>query len=148
MTDRTTFDSVWMQTAQVVSQRGTCPRLAVGAVVTRENLIVSTGYNGSPRALSHCSDVGCLIEPKTGRCKRTVHAEANALLQAGMGAQGGTLYCTHFPCRECANLILNAGIERVVYGKSYSSQDTFIADSVYRDFADANVIIDFWEDLP
>jgi deoxycytidylate deaminase len=63
-------------------------------------------------------------------------------------AQGGTLYATHFPCRECANLILNAGIERVVFGKHYSSQDNAIAESVFRDFVAANVIIDWWEDLP
>lgn len=142
MDNRTTFDAIWMQVARVVAQRGTCPRLAVGAVITCDHVIVSTGYNGAPRSLPHCDEVGCLIEPETGRCKRTVHAEANALLQAGAMANGGTLYATHFPCRECANLILNAGIARVVFGKHYSSQDNAIAESVLRDFVAANVIIE------
>jgi dCMP deaminase len=146
--ERMSFDTIWMLTAETVSKRGTCPRLAVGAVITCDNKIVATGYNGAPRALTHCLEAGCLIEPETGRCKRTVHAEANALLQAGMHASGGTIYCTHYPCRECANLILNSGIERVVYGKSYSSQDTLIAVSIAEDFYTANVIVDFWEDLP
>jgi len=112
----------------------------VGAVIVDvHGVIVSTGYNGSPRGLPHCADVGCLIEPETGRCKRTVHAEANAIIQAGPKAWGGTLYCTHQPCSECSNLILNAGIRHVFFIHPYKSQSKEIASATDDNFFRAGV---------
>lgn len=132
---RPSFDHIWTQVATVIAQRGTCPRLQVGAVIVSGNgKIVSTGYNGSPSWLEHCEDVGCAIEPETGRCKRTVHAEANALLQAGSRAKGGTLYSTHQPCMECSNLIINAGIRRIVFVHGYTSQDKVLQKTTLENY--------------
>lgn len=114
---RPDWDTTFMEVAQVVAKRGTCPRLKVGAVITADNKIISTGYNGAPAGTDHCTEVGCLVETETGRCKRTVHAEINAIIQAGSNtmARNTTLYTTHFPCVECASVIANSDIDRVVY---------------------------------
>jgi dCMP deaminase len=121
---RASPDQTWMEVAQTISKRSTCPRLNVGAVLVGvSGEIVSTGYNGAPRGLAHCSDIGCLLEPETGRCKRTVHAEQNALLQAdAKRMKFATLYVTHEPCIECSQMILNSGVDRVVYEKPYSTK--------------------------
>lgn len=116
---RPSWDDVWSEVAAVVARRSTCPRAAVGAVVvSRDNVVLAAGYNGAPRNRPHCTDVGC--EPDaTGSCRRAVHAEANALVQAGRSAHGGTLYSTTEPCPSCAALIVNAGIQRVVFTNDY-----------------------------
>jgi len=109
-----------MGIAKAVAARSTCTRRKVGAVLVRDGLIVSSGYNGSPEGLEHCVDVGCDVV--NGHCVRTVHAEANALIQAGqVGARtsGATLYTTASPCRACMSLIINARIARVVYAEPY-----------------------------
>jgi len=116
---RPSWHATWMDVARVVANRSTCPRLAVGAVVVdSENVIVSTGYNGAPSHAPHCTEVGCEIDA-TGSCRRTVHAELNALLRAGPRARGGTLYTTVEPCPTCAAAIVNAGIRTVVYSLPY-----------------------------
>jgi dCMP deaminase len=120
-TPRPTFHEVFMNVAVAMSKRGTCPRLQVGAVVTVDNQIISTGYNGAPSGMAHCQhDVytGPGARPEgtlTGSCENVVHAEVNALLRAGPAARGGTLYTTHYPCRRCWAVIANAGIRSVVY---------------------------------
>jgi dCMP deaminase len=97
--------------------------LKVGAVVVKDRRVVSTGYNGAPRGLEHCDDVGC--EMVNHHCIRTVHAEANALLFAGFErTNGATLYVTHAPCRSCVGLIINAGIKRVVFVDAYGDWKT------------------------
>lgn len=142
MKDRPHIVEYWLRVAEDISRRGTCPRLHVGAVVVDEHgVVVSSGYNGAPRTLPHCEEVGCYIEEETGRCKRTVHAETNALLQAGRSAWGGTLYCTHQPCAECSNLILNAGIKAVYYMHPYTTQRQDVADEVRSRFQTAGVTI-------
>ena len=115
---RHSFETVWHAVALAVAQRVTCPRLQVGAVVVGpDNQIISTGYNGAPRGEPHCIDVGCEIE--ANHCIRVVHAEVNALLQAGPRAKGATLYCTHKPCARCTAIIKNAGIVRALYLQEY-----------------------------
>ena len=86
---------------------------------------MSTGYNGNPRGQKHCSEIGCIREElnipsgeKSEVCT-AVHAEQNALLQAGKGSRGSTLYTTVMPCNTCAKMIVNAGIRRVVYTDTY-----------------------------
>ncbi len=109
-----------MNLAVQAAARSTCPRKAVGAVVVRDKAVLATGYNGSLRGLAHCTDVGCLME--NGHCVRTVHAEANAILQAarnGIGIEGADIYVTASPCWNCFKLIANAGIRRVYYGDFY-----------------------------
>lgn len=123
--ERWSVDQTWYTVAESVAHRGTCPRRQVGAVVVDCNgEIVATGYNGAPRGLPHCTDAGCINDTEDhARCKRSVHAEINALIQSGSyNSRGGTLYVTTFPCIECAQAIINSGIVRVVYGDAYATQ--------------------------
>lgn len=106
--------------AKVVSSRATCDRAHVGAVFVKAKNILATGYNGSVRGQPHCDEAGHdMVE---GHCVRTVHAEANAIAQAaknGVSLINATLYVTHYPCWPCAKLVLNAGVECIVYAASY-----------------------------
>lgn len=119
MANQQMLDCYYMKLAFVASELSTCPRASVGAVVVAGGQIVSTGYNGAPSHVDHCTDVGCLMQD--GRCKRAVHAELNALLQAGDRAHGATIYCNYRPCFECTKAIINAQIVRVVYSKHYDA---------------------------
>jgi dCMP deaminase len=114
------WDEYFMEVARTVATRATCPRASVGAVLVRDNRILTTGYNGAPRHVPHCSDVGC--EMVGGHCVRSTHAEANAVVQGalhGVGLEGATAYCTHQPCVHCAKLLISAGVTRIVYGQAY-----------------------------
>ena len=120
---RITREEMLMETAHVISHRGTCPRAQVGVVIARDARIISTGYVGSPAGQPHCSDTdeGCVIGTHGG-CIRTVHGEANSIAFAareGVATRGCDLYTTLAPCGECAKLIINAGIRRVVYHHEY-----------------------------
>ncbi|MBV9439090.1 MAG: cytidine/deoxycytidylate deaminase family protein [Candidatus Eremiobacteraeota bacterium] len=109
-----------MQIARTVATRATCPRARVGAVLTRRRRILTTGYNGAPRSVGHCSDVGCLMVE--GHCLRATHAEANAIVQGalhGVSLEGATAYCTHEPCSGCTKLLISAGVERIVFADPY-----------------------------
>jgi dCMP deaminase len=114
------WDEYFMEVARTVATRATCPRASVGAVLVREHRILTTGYNGAPRNVAHCSEAGC--EMVGGHCVRSTHAEANAVVQAalhGVGVAGATAYCTHQPCVHCAKLLISAGIERIVFAQAY-----------------------------
>ncbi|MCE5201488.1 MAG: cytidine/deoxycytidylate deaminase family protein [Synergistaceae bacterium] len=121
---RPDWDSYFLLIAKVVASRSTCLRRKVGAVLVRDKQILSTGYNGAPKGISHCEDVGCMREklniPSGERHEicRGSHAEINAIAQAasaGVATQGCWLYCTHEPCVYCTKALINAGCERVVY---------------------------------
>lgn len=115
-----------MNIATEVATRATCDRKHVGAVIVRDKSILATGYNGSVRGLGHCDDEGHLMEE--GHCVRTVHAEANAIVQAarnGMRIEGASIYVTASPCWGCFRLIANAGIVRIVFGEFYRDQKIF-----------------------
>jgi dCMP deaminase len=89
-------------------------------VLTREHRILTTGYNGAPRGVAHCSDAGCILVHD--HCQRAVHAEANAIVQGalhGVGLEGATAYCTHEPCVNCSKLLMSAGVRRIVYLTPY-----------------------------
>lgn len=117
--------------ADLVSSRSTCLRDQVGAVIVKESQILSTGYNGAPKGLPHCSEVGCLREQmgvKSGErhelC-RGLHAEQNAIIQAayhGISVRGGKMYCTTRPCSICTKMIINAGIEEIIYIDEYNDE--------------------------
>ncbi len=109
-----------MQIARTVATRATCPRASVGCVLTRDRRILTTGYNGAPRGVAHCTEVGCLMV--NDHCQRTTHAEANAVVQAalhGVSLEGATAYCTHHPCVNCVKLFISAGIRQIVYATPY-----------------------------
>jgi dCMP deaminase len=110
-----------MEVARAIAERGTCERGFVGAVIAKDGRIISTGYVGAPSGASHCLDEGCEIGTHNG-CTRTVHAEANAIAFAarhGISTEASTIYTTLAPCYECAKLIINAGVERLVYEVNY-----------------------------
>lgn len=116
---RITRDEMLMEIAKVVARRSTCNRAQVGAVIAQDGRIVSTGYAGAPSGLPHCGPETC---DTSTPCTRTVHAEAGAISYAarsGIRLEGATLYCTHCPCIDCAKLIINTGIKRVIYDQAY-----------------------------
>lgn len=109
-----------MEVARTVATRATCPRASVGAVLVREHRILTTGYNGSPRGVAHCTEVGCTLVNE--HCMRATHAEANAVVQAalhGVTLSDSTAYCTHQPCVNCTKLLISAGVRRIVYDTAY-----------------------------
>ena len=120
---RADWDEYFMSIAQQVSTRATCKRKSVGAVIVRDKMILSTGYNGSIAGGDHCTDVGCMMED--GHCVRTVHSEANAIIQAaknGVRIDGACIYVTASPCWFCFKLIVNSGLEKIVFGEMYRDE--------------------------
>ena len=123
---RASWDEYFMNIAREVATRSTCDRKHVGAVIVRDKSILATGYNGSIRGLGHCDDEGHLMED--GHCVRTVHAEANAIVQAarnGNRIDEGSIYVTASPCLGCFRLIANAGLKKIVFGEFYRDQKIF-----------------------
>jgi dCMP deaminase len=123
---RADWDDYFMGIAAQVATRSTCDRKHVGAVIVREKMILATGYNGSLRGIEHCDDVGHLMQD--GHCVRTVHAEANAIVQAarnGVRTEGASIYVTASPCFACFKLIVNASIVRIVFGEFYRDERIF-----------------------
>jgi dCMP deaminase len=115
-----------MNIATQVATRSTCSRKHVGAVIERDKIILATGYNGSLRGAAHCDDVGHLMEE--GHCVRTVHAEANAIVQAarnGVRVEKAAIYVTASPCFNCFKLIANSGINRIIFGEFYRDEKIF-----------------------
>jgi len=127
--ERPGWDEYFMGITDLVAQRSTCLRRQVGAVLVKDKNILSTGYNGAPRGLAHCIDVGCLREQlnvpsgeKHELC-RGLHAEQNAIIQAayhGVSIRGATLYCTTLPCIICTKMLINAGIRKIIYREGYA----------------------------
>jgi len=125
---RASWDEYFMNIAKQVATRSTCDRKHCGAVIVRDRVILSTGYNGSIIGLPHCDDVGHMME--NGHCVRTVHAEMNAVAQAaknGVNINGSTIYITASPCWICFKLLVNAGIKRICYGEFYRDERIFDA---------------------
>lgn len=119
--ERIDREKMFISIAFLLAERSTCERAKVGAVMVRDNRIVSTGYGGAPSQMPHCTDEGCIIGPDEG-CSRTVHAEVNAVAFAakhGVALEGTTLYVTHAPCYNCAKVLINAGIKEVWFKYPY-----------------------------
>ena len=123
---RASWDDYFMNIAREVSTRSTCDRKFVGAVIVRDKSILATGYNGSIRGLGHCDEEGHLMED--GHCVRTIHAEANAIIQAarnGVRIDGASIYVTASPCWGCFKMIANGGLRRIVFGEFYRDERIF-----------------------
>lgn len=128
---RKSKDTYFGEIADLVSSRSTCLRNQVGAVIVKDSQILSTGYNGAPKGLPHCDEVGCIREEmglKSGErhelC-RGLHAEQNAIIQAayhGVSVKGGKIYVTTKPCSICTKMIINAGIEEIIYIEEYDDR--------------------------
>jgi len=132
MDKRPSWDEYFMDMAVLTARRSTCLRRQVGAVIVKDKHIVATGYNGAPRGLQHCDQLGgCLrqkLQVPSGQrhelC-RALHAEQNAIIQAatlGQSIEGGSIYVTHQPCAICAKMIINAGLKRIVVREGYPDQ--------------------------
>lgn len=121
------WDDYFMAIATTVASKATCDRKHVGAIIVRDRVILSTGYNGAPRKMPHCDQIGHELKDMGGRqsCVRTVHAEANAIAQAaktGTRVDGGTLYTTASTCYDCLKLLINSGIVEIVCKEFYASR--------------------------
>ncbi|MFO7819553.1 MAG: cytidine/deoxycytidylate deaminase family protein [Halanaerobacter sp.] len=128
---RPSWEQYFMELTHVVAKRSTCLRRKVGAIIVQDKRVLTTGYNGAPSGLPHCSETGCLREKKNvpsgerHELCRGLHAEQNAIIQAaqhGTSIEGAVLYCTHQPCILCTKMIINAGIERIVFKGAYPDQ--------------------------
>lgn len=120
--ERISKHQMFMDIAKVLAMRGNCGRGQVGALLTQENRIISTGYNGPLRGSEDCSAEHCDLN---NHCKRSIHAEVNAIYFAakqGISTDNSTLYCTHSPCVNCAKAIVQAGIYRVIYLYQYDEE--------------------------
>jgi dCMP deaminase len=126
--NRPSWDEYFMKIARDVSERAICVKRKVGALVVKENRILSTGYNGAPKGFKHCTEKTCLRKqmnvPSGQRHElcRGLHAEQNAIIQAawhGVKIEGGAMYCTYQPCVICVKMLINAGIVKLVYSGGY-----------------------------
>jgi dCMP deaminase len=121
-----------MNIAKLTAERSTCLRRKVGAVIVKEKHIVATGYNGAPKGLAHCDEIGGCIREKQGipagerhELCRAIHAEQNVIIHAatsGQSIEGATIYITNQPCAICAKMIINAGIRKIVVAEGYPDQ--------------------------
>jgi len=125
---RPSWDEYFMSLARLAATRSTCLRRHVGAVIVKDRMVLSTGYNDTPRGLPNCGEGGCArcaSAAASGASLDTclcLHAEQNAIVQAayhGVTIAGGAIYCTHQPCLTCAKMIVNAGLVRIVYDEPY-----------------------------
>lgn len=130
---RITRELMFLRVAEVVALRGTCSRAQVGAVLVRDNRIISIGYNGAPAGMPHCDHETLRVGSEGGKylrdakstssgCEIAVHAETNAIMYAarsGTITDASEMYSTHEPCLRCAQLILTAGVRSVMYLHDY-----------------------------
>jgi len=129
MKERLDWHNYFMNIAKMVAERSTCNRAKIGAVIVKDRSIISTGYNGAPAGLPHCTDVGCLVYTSINpdgeeeqNCFRTIHAEINAIAQAakhGVSIDGADIYITASPCYHCLKVLINVGIKNIYYLKPY-----------------------------
>jgi len=127
--ERPSWDDYFLEVAHAIAKRATCDRGRSGCVIAKNKQLLVTGYVGAPAGLPHCDEAGHQMKKvihedghESSHCVRTVHAEQNAICQAaklGVPIDGATLYCRMTPCRVCAMLIINCGIQRVVCERKY-----------------------------
>ena len=123
MVKRPEWNEYFGEITKQVALRSTCVRKKVGAIIVKDKNIISTGYNGSIRGLEHCETVGCLM--MEGHCTRTIHAEANAIIQAakhGLMIDRAEIYISASPCFNCFKLIANSGITKIYFMEFYRDQ--------------------------
>ncbi len=128
---RLPWPEYFMNITYLVAERSTCTRRKVGAVAVKDRRILATGYNGAPKGVPHCLDVGCLRQelgiPSGQRHEicRGIHAEQNVIIQAavyGINISGAELYCTTYPCTLCTKMLINCGIKNIFYAESYPDE--------------------------
>jgi dCMP deaminase len=155
---RPTWDQYFMSIAKLASTRSTCLRRKVGAVIVKDKRILSTGYNGAPRGLAHCLEIGCMREKlkiKSGErhelC-RAIHAEQNAVIQAavsGVSIDEAVIYSTTFPCVLCSKIIINSGMSKIVVMEGYPddlSQQMLDEAGLIVEYLNETDLVDIKED--
>ncbi len=129
MTERPSWDEYFMRIADDVSTRATCIRRRVGAIIVKDRRILTTGYNGVPTGIAHCTPETCLRTiynvPSGERHElcRGLHAEQNAIIQAayhGVSVKGGVIYITNQPCSICTKMLINSGIRTFIIRDPYN----------------------------
>ena len=129
--ERKPLDKYFLELAFKVAERSTCRRRHIGAILVKDKHILSTGYNGACSGIKDCLELGCIkdqLNIASGQGQeicRAVHAEQNAVIQAGLhgsSTEGATMYCTHSPCAICAKIMVNAKIKRCVCSIIYSEE--------------------------
>ena len=123
MSERENRDTIGIGMAHLIASRATCLRLKVGCIIMKDGRPISSGYNGVLPDQEHCNSFNCSTNTA---CERTVHAEVNAIAftaKNGISVEGCTLYITHSPCENCARLIIQSGIIKVVYDNEYRLKD-------------------------
>lgn len=128
--DRPSWEEYFIEMAKLVATRSNCVSRKVGAVITVDNQVVSTGYNGAPKGLYHCIDKGGCLRKLNNIASgtrqevcRAVHAEQNAIISAavkGVSIKGGTIYLNTYPCSICTRMLINSEIKKIVYDSEYS----------------------------
>jgi len=145
-----TWTGYFIEVANLIAKKSSCTRRQIGAVIVKDNMIISTGYNGTPRGIKNCNEGGC------ERCNNPniasganlhecicVHAEENAIVQAayqGISTKGSTIFTSLCPCLYCAKTIVNAGMKKVFYNQAYAMDDATI-----KLFKEAGVEIEKYE---
>ncbi|MFP4071959.1 MAG: deoxycytidylate deaminase [Desulfovibrionales bacterium] len=131
MQERLSWPEYFMRITHIVAERSTCLRRRVGAVAVKDRRILATGYNGAPKGLDHCREVGCLRDelniPSGQRHElcRALHAEQNVIIQAalhGVRIQGADIYCTTQPCLICTKMLINCGIQSIFFAEGYPDE--------------------------
>ena len=127
--DRPDYDTYFMNMAFLVSTRTTCRRRSVGAVIVKDQRILSTGYNGAPKGVKDCLELGFCVRqqqqvPSGQRHElcRGVHAEQNAIANAayfGVAINSASIYMTQNPCNICTKILINSGIRKIIYANRY-----------------------------
>ena len=131
-----TWTQYFIELANLISKKGSCVKRQVGAVIVRDNMVISTGYNGTPRGVANCNEGGCArCNDATVRSGQKydeclcVHAEENAIVQAayqGVSTKDSILFTNLCPCLYCAKSIVNAGIKKVFYNEAFTMDEATI----------------------
>ncbi|MDR2075973.1 MAG: cytidine/deoxycytidylate deaminase family protein [Desulfovibrio sp.] len=126
---RLPWPEYFLNITRLVAERSTCRRRKVGALAVKDRRILATGYNGSPRGLRDCLEIGSCLRAELGipsgqrhELCRGLHAEQNVIIQAavhGVSLEGSEIYCTHQPCLICAKMLINCGVQAVRYAAAY-----------------------------
>ncbi|KAJ1720580.1 Deoxycytidine monophosphate (dCMP) deaminase [Coemansia erecta] len=143
---RPSWDTYFMLLSELASHRANCMKRKVGCILVKDNQIIATGYNGTPKGITNCSEGGCPRCNDGTPCGVSldhclcIHAEENALLEAGRGrvrnAEGVVLYCNTCPCLGCAKKIVQVGVKVVVYSKGYGMDKLTL-----KLFKEANIVV-------
>ncbi len=158
--DRPDYDTYFMNMAFLVATRTTCLRRSVGAVIVKDQRILSTGYNGAPKGVKDCIELGfCVRQEKNvpsgqrHELCRGVHAEQNAIANAayfGVAINGASIYMTESPCNICTKILINSGIRKIIYVNRYmdnlSSELLMESNIEVQKFQVKTTIEDFTED--